>query len=452
MRFENKLRERILQAVRETGRGHRELRSEAEVGYVREAAALCARSVALELGKLWRRSRDNDGPVDVIDLFSGCGGMSAGFIASNGIGPFFKLVAAADIDPVANQTYEANLGLRPHCESVAELAKNARRLQSLLRSSGRRSGHPLVLIGCAPCQGFSSHRNSKGMEDPRNSLVVDFARIARSLSPDVVIMENVPELLTHRNWPILSQARKILETCGYRVHVSIHNMAMFGLPQERFRALIIAMRRSFRPPDGFLSRDRFRSVRDAIAHLPAVAAGERHPNDPMHYSAGHSESTIRTIQAVPKDGGSRPLDVGPECLRRIAHKQGRAAYEDVYGRLYWDRPAITITAYARNPASGRFVHPLQDRGLTVREAAMLQGFPGGYWFAGTLDERFRQIGNAVPPPFSAYLALHLLGEMLVRERRAELSTSSPGITRSVGASFSRMIPALKAGTRDLPGL
>jgi DNA (cytosine-5)-methyltransferase 1 len=449
MKFENSLRERMLQAARELqpeiDAVSREIDTHAD--RVRSSTFVCARSVATKLGEFWKRSGDN-GPVDVIDMFSGCGGMSAGFIAANGLRPTFKLVAATDIDPVANQTFEANLGLRPHCESVADLAKNERRLQALVREGGRRDGHPLVLIGCAPCQGFSSHRNSKGMEDPRNSLMVDFAKIARSLSPDVVIMENVPELLTERYWPILSEARKTLETSGYQVHVSIHNMATFGLPQERFRALIVAMRRSFRPPEGFLSRERFRTVRGAIAHLPAVTAGERSASDPLHYSAGHSASTIRTIQAVPKDGGRRPADVGPQCLLRIAQKQGRAAYEDVYGRLYWDRPAITITAYARNPASGRFVHPEQDRGLTIREAALLQGFPDDYWFAGTLDERFRQIGNAVPPPFSAHLAVHLLGEMLVRCGTPEPTTPSAGITSPVGASFSRLIPALKAGTRE----
>lgn len=454
MKFEKTLREQITGAARAMNRSLLETKFDrvkavgADADPVRVSATLCAQSAAHGFGEFWKRSRTNSGPVDVIDMFSGCGGMSAGFVAANGVHPLFKLIAAADIDPVANQTYEANLGIRPHCESVADLAKSGSRLQTLIRSSSRRAGHPLVLIGCAPCQGFSSHRNSKGTEDPRNSLVVDFARIARTLAPDVVIMENVPELLTDRYWPILSQARMTLESAGYWVHVSIHNIATFGLPQERFRALIVAMRRPFRPPEGFLSRNRFRTVRDAIAHLPIVAAGERSAADPLHYSAGHGVSTIRTIQAVPKDGGSRPPDVGPECLRRIAVKQGRAAYEDVYGRLYWDRPAITITAYARNPASGRFVHPEQDRGLTVREAALLQGFPSDYWFAGTFDERFRQIGNAVPPPFSTYVALHVLCEALVRDRVTERSILTHGITRPVGASFSRLIPALKAGTKE----
>jgi DNA (cytosine-5)-methyltransferase 1 len=161
----------------------------------------------------------------------------------------------------------------------------------------------------------------------------------------------------------------------------------------------------------------------------------------MHYTAGHRESTLATIRAVPKDGGSRPADVGPECLRRFEARQGKPAYEDVYGRLHWDRPSITITAYSRNPASGRFVHPDQDRGLSVREAALLQGFPSTYHFHGTLDQRFRQIGNAVPPVFAAYLAGHLLGELAAP---SEFRGEDKSIRASVGPSFARMIPGLKA--------
>ena len=137
--------------------------------------------------------------------------------------------------------------------------------------------------------------------------------------------------------------------------------------------------------------------------------------------------------------------MGPECLRRAAARNGRAVYEDVYGRLCWDKPAITITASARNPASGRFVHPEQDRGLTAREAALLQGFPRNYWFAGSFDDRFRQIGNAVPPIFSACIAVFILDAMLDRK---ETGPFFPGITKSLGPSFSRLIAAMKAGYRD----
>ncbi len=404
-----------------------------------------AKNLAIDLSTHWK-SEKRTGPVDVIDFFSGCGGMSAGFQALNAIVPAYRIAMAVDIDRDANESYEANLGLRPKAIDVAALVKRPSEVRKLIASARQSEDAPLVLIGCAPCQGFSSHRNASGETDTRNSLFVAFAKIAAIALPDVVIMENVPEILTDRYWPLVEDARKILTTAGYHSVVSVHDVAEYGVPQQRYRALLVAMRRPFEMPHGFVAREKFRTVRDAISKLPKILPGQGASTDAMHFCAGHKASTVRTIQAVPLDGGSRPWDVGPDCLRRAATKQGRAAYEDVYGRLWWDKPAITITAYARNPASGRFVHPEQHRGLSVREAGLLQGFPDSYQFLGGFDSRFRQIGNAVPPMFSAYLAAHILKE-LVREE--EVCAPQSDIRLPIGRSFSRLIPGLKAGHRKL---
>lgn len=409
----------------------------------RAAIQVLSGRMADNLDGYWRSAKAApEGPIDVIDMFSGCGGMSAGFRAVNGLLPAFRLALAVDINEAANATYAANLGSVPVREDISTLASSKLRLDELLRSSGRRPDHPLILIGCAPCQGFSSHRNAAGEGDVRNSLFEDFAQVAVNLMPEAIVVENVPELLTNKYWPYVENARRILEGAGYFVHLDVHNMAEFGVPQERFRAVMLALRKPFGRPRGFLRRGEFRTVRQAIGSLPAIRSGEPNVDDSMHYTAGHKESTLATIRAVPRNGGSRPADVGPQCLQRAFERRGRAIYEDIYGRLYWDRPAITITGYARNPASGRFVHPEQDRGLSVREAALLQGFPSDYWFEGGLDQRFQQVGNAVPPAFSAYLALYLLGELLSPSPPAEWA--GPGITTAVGTSFSRMIPGIKS--------
>ena len=412
---------------------------------IRHAARSVGAEVALHLDTHWNvaKSQASDCAIDVIDMFSGCGGMSAGFIAVNSIVPTYKHILAIDIDEVANRSYSVNIGLEPTGADISALRSDRRRLLNLVQASGRRPDRPLVLIGCAPCQGFSSHRNSSGEKDDRNSLFLDFARMASVLQPDAIVVENVPELLTSKYWHYVASARRLLKQQGYEVHLSVHNMAEYGVPQERFRALLLAFRKPFKPIRGFLDRSQFRSVRSAIGHLPRVRAGQHSHDDPMHYTADHHDSTLRVIRAVPKDGGSRPPDIGPQCLVRARERQGRGAYDDVYGRLYWDKPAITITAYARNPASGRFVHPEQNRGLSVREAAILQSFPSNYIFAGTFDQRFRQIGNAVPPCFSACLAMHLVGELL---GPTLLGDMDEGIIEPIGPSFSRLIPALKAGS------
>jgi len=403
--------------------------------------------VALNLDTSWPIARKRGvGPVDVIDFFSGCGGMSAGFLAVNAVVPSYRIAMAVDIDPDANATYETNIGLRPTAMDVAKLASDTRKARSIIESVRSSPRAPLVMIGCAPCQGFSSHRNSSGEDDVRNSLFIAFAKIAAAVQPDAIVVENVPEILTDRYWPLVVKARDILTRAGYVSRLAVHNMAEFGVPQQRFRALLIAMRQPFQMPKGFVEPQQFRTVRDAIGKLPAIAAGEVSANDPMHFTAAHRLSTIKTIMAVGKDGGSRPWHAGPECLRRAAAKQGRAAYEDVYGRLWWNRPAITVTAYARNPASGRYVHPEQHRGLSVREAALLQSFPKQYMFEGSFDSRFRQIGNAVPPSFAAYLAGHVLRELLVEKGRVQEGFD---ISASLGPSFSRLIPALKAGHRRM---
>jgi DNA (cytosine-5)-methyltransferase 1 len=404
-----------------------------------------ARLAALKLNDNWQRAKAAPaGPVDVIDMFSGCGGMSAGFVSLNGVRPSYRLAGAIDVDEIANRTYEMNLGVKPLCADIGKLARRPRHLSETMRTFCPDRSRKLVLIGCAPCQGFSSHRNAAGAGDSRNSLFLDFARIAARIRPDAIVVENVPELLTDKYWQFVVRARELLNRAGFFVHLSVHNMAEFGVAQERFRAVMLALPRRFTPPRGFLARAHFRTVRDAIGHLPAIDAGVRNRVDPMHFTAGHKESTLKTIRAVPLDGGSRPEHVGPACLRRAGERNGRAVYEDVYGRLFWDRPAITITAYARNPASGRYVHPEQHRGLSIREAALLQGFPENYSFAGSLDESFRQIGNAVPPQFSVYLAAYLFKE-LARDRH--ISDFDGGICAPVGPSFSRLIPSLKAGHR-----
>jgi DNA (cytosine-5)-methyltransferase 1 len=414
---------------------------------IRERSRRLGETIALGIDSFWAKSKAaDDGPIDVVDVFSGCGGMSAGFRAVNGALPVFRPALAIDVDETANETYARNLSLEPTLADVAALARRPARFRQLVSSVRQSDDSPLILIGCAPCQGFSSHRNDRGASDGRNSLFEDFARIAAAIRPEAILVENVPELLTDRHWPVVSGAARTLRNAGYAVYVGIHNMAEYGVPQERFRAVLLAMRRPFVPPRGFLSRDCFRTVRSAISGLPEIQPGERHPSDPMHYTARHRDSTIAVLRAVPKDGGSRPAGVGPACLTRIAARQGKPGYEDVYGRLAWNRPAVTITNYARNPASGRFAHPEQDRGLSVREAALLQGFPSSYSFAGSLDPSFRQIGNAVPPAFAAYLACTVLGELLVGDAPDK---QDPGVTAPVGSSFSRLIPALKAGSRSL---
>jgi DNA (cytosine-5)-methyltransferase 1 len=351
--------------------------------------------------------RPAKGPIQVLDLFCGAGGLSVGFEMVGRLTPSFELAAAVDYDPHSGATYARNLPIRPLIADLAYETSTAHRRARFLQSLPIVGKRPLVLIGGPPCQGFSAHRKKNGGSgDLRNQLIQAFADVAVNLLPDFILLENVPEILSKQHWHLYSGLRSQLERAGYVVRAAIHNLAGFGVPQERFRALVLASRKPFRMPQPFLATEDYLTVRSAIEGLPSISPGEYLVDDPMHMCSSHRRETVETIRQIPKNGGSRPKGVGPRCLQNVD------GFRDVYGRLHWDRPANTITAFARNPASGRFVHPEQHRGLSIREAALLQAFPKDFVFEGPFDHKFLQIGNAVPPAFSAFLAAHVLGEML----------------------------------------
>ena len=379
-------------------------------------------------------------PIQLIDFFCGAGGTSLGFAALNSVIPTFKILGGCDINTISAQTYSLNYDTPLINQDITELAYEEGKLDTLLKEIGYDPTKPTVLIGCAPCQGFTSHRKKHWAEgdDGRNTLILAFAEIVEKINPEVIIMENVPEFLSKKYWKYFSTAKQRFEKCGYTVKQSIYNAASFGVPQDRFRALVIGMKHDFLLPQGYLEPGEYKTVRDAIGNLPPVPAGIADPNDPMHKSASHKPSTIDVLKQVPHDGGNRPAGVGPACLDRTK------GFSDTYGRLYWDRPSITVTHYVRNPASGRFTHPEQDRGLTAREAALLQSFPNGFEFTGRADDIYRQIGEAVPPMLAAGVAASILIEMLSAEPTdMEMGNSIPSVTEPVSSSYSSVIAGIK---------
>jgi len=386
----------------------------------------------------------NDAPFQVVDFFCGCGGMSLGFAAISRISPFFNLIGGCDIDSDACKSYTRNFNVPALAIDLRSLENDDTKLLDFMDNlEGYDNRKPLITIGCPPCQGFTSHKKkSWNIEDERNTLVGQFASVAVDLDSECVVMENVPEMLSKRYWNHFEEAKTILQNAGYVVHQAIYNAAKFRVPQERFRTIVIAMKRDFLLPEPLVTPDEYVTVREAIGHLPKVNPGQVHPGDKFHRSARHRKSTIETIRAVPHDGGSRPVGIGPKCLDRVR------GFYDVYGRLFWDKPSITITHYARNPASGRFVHPDQDRGLTMREAALLQSFPMGFEFVGSFDSIFKQIGEAVPPRLACGVATNVLLELISSHpTETEKQNCTSSITEPVVDSFSSVIAGLKQSGR-----
>jgi len=391
--------------------------------------------------KNWRplKGSSSKKSIQVIDLFSGCGGMSLGFASLSRVTKDIQLIGAADINDKSLETYHNNFEVPALNRDVRELSKSPELLEQFLGDlDGYDPNLTQVLIGCAPCQGFTAHRKKNwDQPDERNGLIEAFTDIAISMQPDCVVMENVPELLSKKYWHHFTYFQKKMTENGYIVKQSIHNAAAHGVPQDRFRAIVVAMKKNFYLPVDRLQRDDFMTVKDAIGDLSKVRAGQVCAKDPMHKSANHKASTIDVIKAVPLNGGSRPEGVGPKCL------QGFKGFADVYGRLSWEKPSITITHYARNPASGRFVHPEQHRGLSMREATRLQSFPDGFIFSGSSDDIYRQIGEAVPPLLSTAIASTIYANLKqeIQHREDDL------ITEPVNNSYAGVIAGIKGSKK-----
>jgi DNA (cytosine-5)-methyltransferase 1 len=279
---------------------------------------------------------------------------------------------------------------------------------------------PVVLAACPPCTGFSRAVATNHLrDDHRNSLVGRVGDYAALLRPDIVVIENARELVTGRFSRHLRSLAASLAALGYQVSARTHFLTEFGLPQRRERAIVLGVRRPLRLRsltdlwDGWRIDEKATHVRRAIWDLPPVRAGQAHPADPFHIApAFRSELNQRRLAAVPRDGGSwADLRTGPDeaalltpAMTRRAASGDLGSYPDIYGRLWWDRPAVTIKRECSHVGNGRYAHPEQDRLCTVREMSLLQGFPRDYVFTGALANMYRHIGDAVPPLISYQLA------------------------------------------------
>jgi DNA (cytosine-5)-methyltransferase 1 len=358
----------------------------------------------------------------VADLFSGAGGMSLGFHAH----PDFAVVGAADAQigkPSSklgslrcNGTYRANIGIDPLELDLAAVDP------SVVREAwGLRRGELDVLVACPPCSGFSRTTAANHLrDDPRNSLVGRVAAYAAELRPRVVLMENARELVKGRQRHHLEGLADELEKLGYRVAAGSHLLSRFGLPQLRERALVVAvdaglpLRTLEDVWDGWEVRPSAITVRRAISRLPAVPAGFAHPKDPTHVSPSfRQDRTLHRMRAIPVDGGSWADLVGSETTAALLNpaqlkiiETGRwGSHPDVYGRMWWDEPARTIKRECAHVGNGRYAHPQQHRLCTVREMALLQGFPRRFRFdVSILGNAYRHIGDAVPPMIAYQLA------------------------------------------------
>ena len=353
----------------------------------------------------------------LIDLFAGAGGLTLGFTQS--FGQVFVPVWANDFNTYAAHTYNANFG--DHCttDDIVEIVDN--RIDEIPKVD--------VVIGGPPCQGFSL-LNKQRNGDPRKQLWRPYLRIVEHTGAEIFVMENVPQLLGSDEF---DEITKTAHSMGFKLASAKLCAADYGVPQTRWRAFIIGCKFThpgrFFPPkkthqrpsdvntgmlfsedfDLYVSRPKpWRTVRDAIEDLPPPEGTEIRDEPPpfdLHFGRTPTPMSVERYMAIPKEGMNRfdlqerAPELTPACW--IRKTEGGT---DLFGRLWWDRPAFTIRTEFFKPEKGRYLHPCQHRPITHREAARLQSFPDSFRFKGTKIEIAKQIGNAVPPLLAARIA------------------------------------------------
>ncbi len=321
-----------------------------------------------------------------IDLFCGAGGLTCGLLRSG-----IHVKAGIDLDPTCAFVYEKN-------NKAKFLLGDIKNYPSSKLEKYWRGGNVKILVGCAPCQPFSRmKKNKESTKDSKWGLLYAFLDKVRQLNPDIVSMENVPEI---RRSEVFADFVNGLKELGYHVSYQVVNAMDYGVPERRSRIILLASRYGDIALSDAARVDCRVSVRDIIGNLPPIEAGGTCENDPLHTARKLSPINLERIR-LSTPGGTWldwPFELRPVCYR----KKTGASFSAVYGRMKWDDVAPTLTTQFDVYGTGRYGHPVQDRALSLREGALLQSFPFSYDFIDpsvpfSRNTIARQIGNAVPP-------------------------------------------------------
>ncbi len=321
----------------------------------------------------------------VIDLFCGVGGLTHGFVREG-----FEVAAGYDSDATCKFAYEANNRGANFVHQEIEKT-TAEEITEKFQGAGT-----WILVGCAPCQAFSLYTVKQKKAD-KWKLLSEFRRLIQEVGPEIVSMENVPELGRHKAF---YQFLDALRELGYNVSHSVVYCPDYGVPQSRKRLVLFGSKLG---PIKIIGKThykaRIRTVRKAIGHLESIEAGERSTKDRIHQARKLDAVNLERIENTPAGGSWKDW---PEKLKLDCHRKSSGkTYRSIYGRMNWDQPAPTLTTHCTGIGNGRYGHPDQDRAISLREAALLQSFPRKYKFVAPRERVHnklvsRHVGNAVP--------------------------------------------------------
>jgi DNA (cytosine-5)-methyltransferase 1 len=342
--------------------------------------------------------------LKAVDFFCSIGGMTTGFRQAG-----VEVIAGIDCDATCKETYEINnKGSEFILADIKKLTfEEFDKLVDL-----QKDDDTLIFIGCSPCQYWTKINTTKTKSAESKNLLKDFQRFIEHYNPGFVVIENVPGILTKINETPLTEFLQYLDSKKYSYDKGIINASHYGVPQTRRRFMLIASRVTDKiilpQPD----TSNIPTVRDFIAvenGFPKVPAGYNDETDFLHTVAGLSDKNIERLKKTPKNGGTRLAYVNNKKFAIPSHHKNKSSFRDVYGRISWDKPAPTLTTKFLSISNGRFAHPEQNRGLSLREGATLQTFHKTYRFFGnSIGTIARHIGNAVPPTLSQKIAKSIL--------------------------------------------
>lgn len=337
--------------------------------------------------------KDNFANYAVVDLFCGIGGLTHGFSKEN-----FKVIAGIDTDESCQYAYEENNNSIFINKKIEKLT--GKDLAKLYPKDSKK-----ILVGCAPCQPFSKYTSKVKKDEKKWGLLYEFARLIKKLQPEIVSMENVPQLIYH---DVYKNFIKTLERHGYYITVNKVRCEQYGIPQKRRRLVLLASKHGkIDLIERTHDKNNFKTVRDAIGKLKPIEDGETSKDDKIHRARKLDEINKKRILHTPLGGSWKdwPEELVLECHKKTTGK----SYKNVYGRMEWDKPASTITTLCCGLGNGRFGHPEQNRAISLREAALIQSFPKYYKFVkpreqATFTKVGMHIGNAVPVKLGKVIA------------------------------------------------
>ncbi|HED2335722.1 TPA: DNA cytosine methyltransferase [Serratia liquefaciens] len=368
--------------------------------------------------RLLIRVKDKLNKIKAIDLFSGAGGFS---LAALDLG--IEILAAIELDKDACDTYRKNL-IQKRENSIKLLNKDIMTISpdELMDSLQLKEKELDLIIGGPPCQGFSSHRiKNAGVNDPRNELLIRYYDFVKIFQPKMFLVENVPGLLWEKHKDYLNNFKRLAANSGYNILGPLKlNAKDYGVPQNRNRVFILGLRDDISisegdwPPSPTHFKDKkpywvnaseiFEKPTPSIIEKITTVLGQdvaqklkfkntlkENKSDPNNIHMNHADYMIERFSLTPINGSREDVDFRLPC-----HSNGYVGHKDVYGRIRLSLPGPTITTGCFNPSKGRFLHPWDNHGITVRQAARFQTFPDDYIFSGGIISQGKQVGNAVP--------------------------------------------------------